>query len=459
MATRFCPSPTGYLHLGNIRTALFNRLLGYKHRMEFLLRIEDTDQTRCKPEFATALLEDLKWMGLHWDQQPVKQSDRRELYSQYLDQLKQQGDIYPCFCSDESLKLERDRQLATGRPPKYSRKCLNLDPAKVQQLLAQGAPHAWRFKIPSNQKINMQDLIRGAWSIQSNTISDFVILRRDGEPTFLFVNALDDALMGISHAMRGEDHLPNTPKQLLLLQALGCKPPLYGHLSMIIDGNKQPLSKRNQSFSIRVLREQGYRPIAIANYLFRLGHPVKTKDLLSLDEMAQNLLEDGLSKSAVRYTEDQLKAWQKTTLSSMPTSDLTTLLQPYMNRLPNQIPAAELATCLSKNILFPEESALWIERFFTDPLVQNPEGQAIIKEAGSAFFRMAIELWPQADGNWPKFTAELESLSSHKGRRLYMPLRIALCGQSKGPELEAMAKLLGRERVGQRLQQAASNLA
>ncbi|MFI4922010.1 MAG: glutamate--tRNA ligase, partial [Gammaproteobacteria bacterium] len=260
--TRFAPSPTGHLHVGNARTALFCALLAARDSGAFILRIEDTDAARSHGDFETALREDLNWLGLHWQEGPdmggpkgpYRQSERGESYAEHMQKLADRGLVYPCFCSAKELEMARKVQLAAGQPPRYAGTCAKLITAEIEARLAKGLKPALRFRVPETGETVFQDLVRGRQVFAHRDIGDFIIRRADGSPAFFFSNALDDALMGVTHVLRGEDHLANTPRQLLLLQALGLPAPSYAHLSLIVGQGGAPLSKREGGGSLKELR-------------------------------------------------------------------------------------------------------------------------------------------------------------------------------------------------------------
>lgn len=276
--TRFAPSPTGLLHLGNVRTALFNALYARHGGGVFLLRIEDTDLERSRGEYILSLMEDMHWLGLDWQEGPeaddthgpYAQSQRGEIYRRYFDELEEQGLAYPCFCSQRELELSRKTQLASGRPPRYAGTCAHLTAEERQKRLDKGIQPTLRFRVENGAVVQFNDLVRGPQAFPTDDIGDFVIRRAEGSAAFFFSNAIDDALMDVTHVLRGEDHLTNTPRQILLQQALGLATPHYGHISMIVGADGAPLSKRTGSRSVRELREAGYLPLAVVNYLARL---------------------------------------------------------------------------------------------------------------------------------------------------------------------------------------------
>ena len=292
--TRFSPSPTGMLHLGNVRAALFSLLYAKKMDGIFLLRIEDTDATRSEQKYLDSLQEELHWLGLQWQEGPgvggphgpYCQSERGGIYAQYYQQLEDEGRAYPCFCSDQELALNRKLQLSRGQAPRYPGTCRKLSKETVAKRLEAGEKPALRFQVPQNTMIEFNDLVKGHQKFNSDDIGDFIIRRADGSSSFMFCNAIDDSLMGVTHILRGEDHLANTPRQLMILQALQMRAAEYGHLSLITGDDGAKLSKRHGSSSLNDLIEQGFLPHAVVNYLARLSHTYEQQSLLSFNELA-----------------------------------------------------------------------------------------------------------------------------------------------------------------------------
>ena len=295
--TRFCPSPTGLMHLGNTRTALFNALLAKKNRGDFLLRIEDTDTARSKKSYENILMEDMLWLGLAWQDGPYFQSERQSIYNKYCDDLIEKNLAYPCFCSDEELKKNREKQLSQGKPPRYSGTCAFLSKDEVSERISKGLKPVIRFRVLKDKKISFSDLIKGEQVFSSNDIGDFIIKRTDGISSFIFCNAIDDALMNVTHAFRGEDHLTNTARQIMIFEALNLKQPKYGHIPLIMGKDSAPLSKRNGSRNLRELRDEGFLDTAILNYLARLGHHFEKTQFMTLDQLAQEFSLDSITLS------------------------------------------------------------------------------------------------------------------------------------------------------------------
>ncbi|MFP4079332.1 MAG: glutamate--tRNA ligase [Ectothiorhodospira sp.] len=460
MKTRFAPSPTGHLHLGNLRTALFNALAARGREGTFLLRIEDTDAERSRDEYTRDLMEDLRWLGLDWQEGPevgggagpYLQSQRGEVYATYFHSLEERGLVYPCFCSDQSLRLARRAQMAAGQPPRYPGTCARLTPEEVQARLARGERPTLRFRVPRGRTVVFEDRVRGPQRFATEDIGDFIIRRSDGTPSFFFSNALDDALMGVTLVLRGEDHIANTPRQLLLLEALGLTPPAYGHISLILDEDGGPLSKRSGALSLRRLRDQGYLPLALLNHLARLGHIYDDDGLMDRDTLAARFDIARLGRAPARHDGVQLDHWQRLAVAEAPDAVLENWLAPDA-----PVPAGQggaLVAAVRDNILFPEDLNAWARRLFAPELPLEAAQRSGLREAGGAFFDAALEVLAEDPAEFPAFAKAVGRAAGRKGKALYMPLRLALTGVPHGPEMHRVWDLLGPERVRRRLEQA-----
>ncbi|HHJ39310.1 MAG: glutamate--tRNA ligase [Methylothermaceae bacteria B42] len=451
--TRFAPSPSGYIHLGNARTALFNRLFG----QIFLLRIEDTDQERSRHEFVSALMEDLHWLALDWEEGPQSpfpnqyfQSQRQQIYDRYYQDLEEKNLAYPCFCSPEELAMSRKLQRAQGLPPRYSGKCAQLSPQEIQTKLAQGLKPTLRFRVPSGKTIEFDDLVKGRQVFETDTIGDFIIRRADGTPAFFFCNAVDDALMEVTHVLRGEDHLTNTPRQLLILQALELSAPCYGHISLILGEDGAPLSKRNGSQSIRELRKQGYLPIAIINLLARLGHYYANDNLMTPDQLSKAFSLENLSRSPARFDPQQLIYWQQQAVQS---ADNATLWQWLPESLHHLVPEPHKETFLElvrSNCVLPNEAMDWARILFEKSVPITDNAQEILIQADPDFFRAAVLAAHEFPDNYQAFLKALKDRTQAKGKQLFQPLRAALTGRLDGPELSKIYSILTPEQIEHR---------
>lgn len=469
--TRFCPSPTGKVHLGNVRTALINFLYAHHFQGTFLLRIEDTDRERSKAEYTDILRADLNWLGLLWDEGPQLigtqgdgalgpywQSQRQDLYQQYYNKLADKKVTYPCFCSEQTLAIARKAQLAAGKPPRYNGLCRNLSAAEVAEKIASGAKPVLRFRVPDKKNITFLDLVKGKQSFASEDIGDFIVRRSNGTPPFMFCNAVDDSAMGVTHALRGEDHLTNTPRQILILQALGLSPPQYGHISLIVGADGSPLSKRHGSRDIGTLNQHGYLAIALLNYMARLGHHYVTdqEKLMSISELAANFNPNGLASSPARYDEQQLKHWQHLAVQSLTIEQLQAWSAKSCEKLAANIDRANFLTVIRNNITFPSDIDKWIDIIFNEEIsfnFSNPDKE-IIKTADLNFYKQAQLLIKQNPGDWQALCAGLKEACGVKGKALFQPLRLALTGTLTGPVMGPVLAIMPDNLVLKRLQQA-----
>ena len=450
--TRFCPSPTGLVHLGNVRTALFNALLAKHHQGVFLLRMEDTDKERSDVKFAEALMEDLSWLGLHWqegpevggDQGPYWQSERQPIYDEYYQTLIDNNQAYPCFCSEQELAIERKVMRASGKPPRYSGKCRDLTEDQRQAKLTEGVKPTLRFRVDANESVTFTDLVRGEQTFHGRDIGDFIIRRANGTSPFMFCNAIDDARMGVTHALRGEDHLTNTPRQLMILKALGLSAPEYGHISLIVGADGSPLSKRHGSRSIQELRAAGYMPNAVVNYLARLGHHYPDESLQTFDSLSQQFMIGSLGHAPAKYDEAQLRYWQKEAVASADTDTIWQWLgESVHKRIDNK---NAFVTLVQPNIFFPEDGLHWAHLLTDNALVFNDDKQAILKEAGAGFFEAALSVLKDPM-DYASFLTSLKTKVDAKGKKLFQPLRLALSSEMHGPEMVGIYDYLGHEKV------------
>lgn len=459
MKTRFCPSPTGHMHLGNARTALFNALYAHGHQGTFLLRIEDTDQARSQRILADELMADLQWLHMLWQEGPgvegpngpYWQSERHMIYDKYYQQLIDDKLVYPCFCSDDELALQRKIQLAASQPPRYPGTCRDLTQEQILQRLAAGQKPTLRFRVPLGQVISFDDFVRGQQNFQSDTIGDFIIRRADGSSSFIFCNAIDDALMGVTVALRGEDHLANTPRQLLVLQALGLKAPRYGHIALILGSDGAPLSKRNGSMSVAELRAEGYLPAAVINYLARLGHSYESNDWLDSNALAKNFDLNRLGHAPARFDHVQLLYWQREAILRLSHKEFHLWAKTAIDSWVPEDKQQAFIDAVKGNVLFPREVEQFAKIFFSDEYLSE-EAKLSLENISRNYFEQALALWPQE--NFKQFTQQLGQTLNIKGKVLFEPLRLALTGQTHGPEMAPIVALLGNEKITVRFNKA-----
>ncbi len=465
--TRFAPSPTGRLHLGNVRTALFSWLLARRMGGQFLLRFEDTDLERSAQAFEAGMEEDLHWLGLDWDEGPgaggesgpYRQSERGDIYAGYFQRLEARGEVYPCFCSPQELKLSRKAQLASGRPPRYAGTCARLTPDEVRERLDRGLSPTLRFRVPDDRCVEFDDVVRGRQRFECADIGDFVVRRSDGTPAFFFSNAVDDALMGVTDVLRGEDHLANTPRQILILAALDLPVPRYGHTAMLVGSDGAPLSKRSGSRSLEELREAGYLPGALLNYLARLGHHYEHDEWLEPDGLAAGFELGHVGRSPAHYDVSQLLHWQKEAVVRASDEELWTWMsgRTYIEggRVADFVPAGhELAfvEAVRDNVVMPSEAFLWAGQLFSDGDIWTAEARGAIEAAGQPFFETALQRLDDAGADFKTYSKAVAGAAGVKGKALFMPLRAALTGETHGPEMARVWPLMGQVRVRRRLQ-------
>ncbi len=460
--TRFAPSPTGLLHIGNARAAFYSALYAKQANGVFILRIEDTDLARSDTQYVDSLQEDLHWLGIHWQEGlgvdgqhgPYWQSQRHAIYLHYYELLVQKNLTYPCFCSEEELALERKLQLSRGHAPRYRGTCRSLSAAEIEQRLAKGLKPTLRFRVPAQEEIQFIDLIKGPQKFNSADIGDFIIRRADGTASFMFCNAIDDALMLVSQVLRGEDHLANTPRQLMIMRALGLQQPQYGHLAMITGDDGTPLSKRHGSYSLSDLRTKGYLPLAITNYLGRLGHGYESLQLLSFEALARDFNVNKISRSAAHFDLNQLLHWQKMAVSALDGTALWKWLGPVIQKQVPEKMQDKFVEAVKPNICFPEDAVKWAAILFHHRLHFSAEDIQILRQAGEQFFVEAEQAVESYGTDFKNILNEIKKALNLSGKNLYMPLRIALTGQVGGPELAQVADLLGPERMRERFSRA-----
>ncbi|MBR0680283.1 glutamate--tRNA ligase [Roseomonas eburnea] len=442
MKLRFAPSPTGLLHVGNARAALANWLLARRHGGSFILRLDDTDLERSRPEFAEAIEEDLHWLGLDWDER-VAQSDRLDRYAAAAERLKAAGRLYPCFETEEELAYKRERRRREGKPPLYDREALKMTPEQIGRAIANGKQPYWRFRL-SARTVGWKDLVLGDRSVKLTAISDPVLVRADGSPLYTFTSVVDDLEMGVTHIIRGEDHVTNTGIQLDLFEALGgdASRLTFGHLPLLTDEEGGALSKRLGSVSLRHLRKDGIEPAALTGYLAALGTsadpvPGLPKDLAPGWDIGR------VSHATARFDMRQLLALNRRVLHEAP-------FDAVRDRLPE---GADEAWWLAVrgNLDLMREARPWFDivRGTIVPPVQEGEGAFL----HAALAALPPEPWDAA--TWSAWTGALKQATGRKGKALFHPLRLALTGEEQGPDLGTLLPLIGRERAAVRLRLSA----
>ncbi|MCP4214594.1 MAG: glutamate--tRNA ligase [bacterium] len=456
---RFAPSPTGFVHVGNARTALFNYLHAGKSGGKLVLRIEDTDVERSKKEYEENLMKDIKWLGITWDESvdvggpfgPYRQSERTETYQKFADQLVRNGHAYPCFCTPEELQKEKEKALEEGGPQEYSGKCRNLDPQEAQERIKKGEAAAIRFKIPKDTQVVFYDIVRDKVAFDTNLLSDPVILRSTGIPAYNFCVVIDDKLMEISHVIRGEDHLSNTARQVLIYEALEFKPPKFAHLSMVMGEDNSKLSKRHGSTSIRQFREEGYLPEAVLNYLALLGWapPGGKQEIFSKEELLKLFNIKKVSKSAGIFDYRKLQWMNREHLRLLTDEDLGNRMIPFLqaeefkfNQNPETIKwIGKTAKILSNYHYllteiaegFKQFSSLDYDAAILEEIKGSEESLKVISFLGTEMAGMES---PVDFSKVLEITKKLQQAEGIKGKALYHPMRLALTGKESGIELK-----------------------
>ena len=462
MRTRFAPSPSGFLHIGGARTALFNYLLARHHGGKFVLRIEDTDRERSTPESIQAILDGLEWLGLDWDEGPFQQSERAEHYAPYVDKLLASGAAYRCTCTPSQVDEMRVKAKATGRRPGYDGSC------RGRTDIAADQPHVVRFRTPDEGQTAVNDLIRGGVLFENSEMDDLVIRRTDGSPTYNFVVVIDDAEMAISHVVRGEDHLSNTPKQILMFQALGLPLPRFAHLPLILGSDGTRLSKRHGATAVTAYRDLGYLPAAMNNYLARLGWSHGDQELFSRAELVEFFSLDNVGSSAGVFNPEKLEWVNFQHLKALSPSELAGAVKPLIEERGWQIPgdadwlAAMVATLQerAKTLVELVDSARY---YLTDDL--EYEEKALNKHLAKASPEVLTELRQQLaaveDWNADSVHAAFDAIMAKhalKLGKLAQPVRVALTGGSVSPGIFELAEVLGKDRVLARLDRAVAKI-
>ncbi len=461
--TRFAPSPTGLLHLGNVRTALFNYLLARKHGGSFLLRVEDTDAVRGHEKYTQSMLQDLRWLGLEWHEGvevggkygPYLQSERGPIYDQYFSTLQHNSLAYACFCSEHELQIERKAQLAAGRPPRYSGRCYRLSKDEIAARFAAGKPATLRFHVEDGRTLEFDDKVRGRQEYTTDIIGDFVIRRSNGTPAFFFSNAVDDALMGVTLVVRGEDHLTNTPRQMLILQALELPVPAYAHIALVVGADGAPLSKRHGSRTVQELRESGFLPLAINNYLARLGHTYEENALLELEQLAAAFDVGRLHRAPARFDEAHLLHWQREAVRCISRDELWQWMGSSVHTLVPAVKSDIFIDTVRANVTFPDEALDWARILFSDdPFVLTSRAREILSAVPPVYFDNFLQVFEACAGHLDRFGHELKERTGAKGAAVYRPARAALTSKEEGPELVRLLELMPADRIRRRIEQA-----
>ncbi|UQZ33744.1 glutamate--tRNA ligase [Paenibacillus sp. PK3_47] len=473
---RYAPSPTGHLHIGNARTALFNYLFARNLGGKFIIRIEDTDVKRNVAGGEESQLKYLKWLGVDWDESvdvggeygPYRQTERLDLYRIYWQDLIDRGLAYRCYCTEEELEAEREEQTARGETPRYSGKHRDLTEEQRLAFEGEGRVASIRFRVPEDRTYTFDDIVKGSISFNTKEMGDFVIVKKDGIPTYNFAVAIDDHLMEISHVLRGEDHISNTPRQLMIYEALGWEPPLFGHMTLIVGDDHKKLSKRNESIIqfIEQYDQLGYLPEALFNFISLLGwSPEGEEEIFSREELISIFTADRLSKSPAVFDTNKLAHLNNHYIKNADPKRIALLAIPHLQkagRLPAELSGEQQAWAESLVALYQEQmtSASDIVElsamFFRSHVELETEAAQILAESQvpevlSAFLAKVEAAEEFTAANMAVLIKEVQKETGHKGKALFMPIRVALTGQTHGRDLNITIALLGRNRVIERL--------
>ncbi|MCK9862634.1 glutamate--tRNA ligase [Paenibacillus sp. ATY16] len=475
---RYAPSPTGHLHIGNARTALFNYLYARSQGGKFIIRIEDTDVKRNVAGGEESQLKYLKWLGIDWDESidigggygPYRQTERLDIYKEYWQDLIDRGLAYRCYCTEEELEQEREEQMSRGETPRYSGRHRNLTEEQRQAFEAEGRVASVRFRVPEGKTFAWDDMVKGSISFDTAEMGDFVIVKKDGIPTYNFAVVIDDYLMKISHVLRGEDHISNTPRQLMIYEALGWEAPKFAHMTLIVNESRKKLSKRDESIIqfIEQYDDLGYLPEALFNFIALLGwSPEGEQEIFTHDELVNVFTAERLSKSPAVFDTQKLSWMNGEYMKKIDIERLVDLCLPHLQkagRVGEQLDAVDrewvsaLAALYQEKLRAASDIVELTELFFRDTVEDEEEAKAVLAEeqvtAVLTAFLAKIEASEASaftvDGikDWIK---AVQKETGFKGKQLFMPIRAALTGQTHGSDLNQSIALLGRDKVINRL--------
>ncbi len=474
---RFAPSPTGPLHIGGARSALFNYLYMAHQNGEMVLRIEDTDLERSRREYEEEIMASLSWLGLEWteginsggENGPYRQTERLDTYRQYTQQLLEKGQAYYCFCTQEELEAERQAQFAQGLTPHYGGKCSQLSEAEVKQRLEAGETASIRFRVPQNTIYVVNDLVRGQVSFESENSGDFIIVKSDGIPVYNFAVVIDDVLMGITHVIRAEEHLSNTPRQLMIYDALNFTRPQFAHISLILGSDRQKMSKRHGATSLIQYRELGYLPEALFNFLALMGwSPEGEQEIMSKEELIGSFTLERVSKSPAVFDIDKLNWMNQQYIKKLSTPELKELLMPYIGKSEYvadvaALPEATLMILLEAirdHLVCLSDVQQLLDVFFRDTEYEA-EALEVLKEENVLLvlemFRDELPEYTEPQ-ELKQFIKSIVKKTKLKPKNVFMPLRSALSGRTHGPELPNLIYVWGRENTLARLEKTIQKL-
>ncbi len=441
MKVRFAPSPTGKLHVGNARVALLNWLWARQQGGRFLLRMDDTDQERSTQAFAEGIERDMTWLGLAWDEF-ARQSDRQACYDLAMEKLKAEGRLYRCYETADELDLKRKLQLKTGRPPQYDRAALNMTDRQAAAFQAEGRQPHWRFKL-RHQAIDWDDVVRGAQHFDGGKLSDPVLVREDGRPLYTLSSVVDDIELGVTHILRGEDHVANTAVQIQLFDALGGATPTFAHLPLLTDAGGAGLSKRLGSLSLESLRDDGLEAMALNAYMAHLGTPDAAEVALTLDSLVSHFDIARFGRATPKFDPAELRPINARILHAAGFA----AAQEWLAAAGLADFGEDLWDAVHGNLETRQDARFWHQ-------VVRGRITPVIAEEDKDYLAQAAALLPQGDYDqqtWGRWTKAIKDATGRKGKELFLPLRLALTGQAAGPELKLLLPLLGREKAACRL--------
>ncbi|MCC6544774.1 MAG: glutamate--tRNA ligase [Nitrospirae bacterium] len=463
---RFAPSPTGFLHIGGVRTALFNWLFARHSKGVFILRIEDTDQTRSTDESIQAIIQGMEWLGLDWDEGPYRQTDRMHIYKEHIERLLKEDKAYHCYCTSEELEERRKQALAEKRIPKYDGRCREIkDPVP-------GRPSAIRFKVPLHGETVVDDHVKGRIVFDNAQLDDLIIMRSDGWPTYNFCVVVDDASMNITHVIRGDDHLNNTPRQIQLYKAFGFKTPEFAHLPMILGHDKTRLSKRHGATSVTAYRDMGYLPEALVNYLARLGWSFKDQEVFSIEELVEHFTLEHVGRSAAVFNPEKLIWLNSHYITSMDHKEIIRRLRPYLindglikeDTVVDEVWMGKVIASLKERCRTLVEFSSAASYFFSDDVEVDPEAakkflipgnRGVLEDVLSG-----METIPSlSETDIDALFKEIMSNKEIKMGQVAQPVRVALTGRTVSPGIFEVIEILGKNKVLRRLRSALNNIS
>lgn len=479
---RYAPSPTGQLHIGGARTALFNYLFARHHGGKFIVRIEDTDIERNIEGGELSQLDNLRWLGIEYDESvdiggdygPYRQMERLDIYKEHAEKMLAEGHAYKCFCSSEELEAERERQKEAGiAAPMYSGKCRNLSAEEVAAKEAAGEAYTIRMRVPADVTYTIEDMVRGTVTFESKDVGDWVLVKANGIPTYNYAVVLDDHFMKISHVLRGEEHLSNTPKQIMVFHALGMEAPKYGHMTLIINESRKKLSKRDESIIqfITQYKNLGYLPEAMFNFFALLGwSPEGEEEIFTKDQLIELFDERRLSKSPSMFDTNKLTWMNNQYMKKLSAEEVAAMAIPHLQqagKLPAELSAEQadwanqLVALYQEQMSFGAEIVELSELFFADELNYDDEAMAVLNEeqvpAVMTAFKAQLETMDTLEADAIKAAIKaVQKETGAKGKGLFMPIRVVATGQTHGPDLPNAIALLGKEKVLKRVEKFAN---